>query len=124
MKDNLLIIRNGAFALMVFCFLMVFGVPRNTIDVMCMIVGAFGLAVAIPTFWLDESRIQKAFFIMAGGGAAAMLIAWGAFHLLALCGHKPGGDGGGITLPMVLIGGVASLIGSIGAIVCLVRSLK
>jgi hypothetical protein len=124
MKDNLLIIRNTAFCMMVLCSLMVFGVPVNTVDVMCMIVGAFGLVVAIPTFWLDESRIQKAFFIMAGGGAAAMLIAWGAFHVLALCGHKPGGDGGGMTLSVVLLGGAASLIGSIGAIVCLVRSLK
>lgn len=124
MKDNLLMIRNGAFALMVFSFFMVFGVSVHAVDIMCMIVGAFGLAVVIPTFWLDESRIQKAFFIMAGGGAAAMLIAWGAFHLLALAGHKPGGDGGGMTLPVVLVGGVASLFGSIGAIVCLVRSLK
>lgn len=124
MKDNLSIIRNTAFALMVLCFLMVFTAPVKTVDVMCMIVGAFGLVVAIPTFWLDESRIQKAFFIMAGGGAAAMLIAWGAFHLLAMVGHKPGGDGGGMTLPVVLLGGVVSLIGSIGAIVCLVRSLK
>jgi hypothetical protein len=53
-----------------------------------------------------------------------MMITWGAFHLLALIGHKPGGDGGGFTLPAVLIGGAASFIGSIGAIVCLVRSLK
>jgi len=124
MKDKLVIISNTAFCLMVLCFFMVFSVPVRAVDVMCMIVGAFGLAVAIPTFWLDESKIQKAFFIIAGGGAAAMLIAWGAFHVLALCGHKPGGDGGGMTLPVVLIGGAASIIGSIGAIVCLVRSLK
>jgi len=124
MKNKLPIIRNTAFALMVFCSLMVFGVPVKTVDVMCMIVGAFGLVVAIPTFWLDESRIQKVFFIMAGGGAAAMLIAFGGFHLLAMCGHKPGGDGGGITVPTVLIGLASTFIGSIGAIVCLARSLK
>ena len=124
MKGTLVIIRNTAFCLMVLCSFMVFSAPVTAFDVMCMIVGAFGLVVAIPTFWLDESRIQKVFFIMAGGGAAAMLIAWGAFHLLALVGHKPGGDGGGMTLPVVLIGGAASLIGSVGAIVCLVRLLK
>jgi hypothetical protein len=103
---------------------MVFSAPVESFDIVCMIMGAFGLVVALTTIWLEESRIQKAFFIMAGGGGAAMLIAWGVFHLLALVGHKPGGDGGGMTLPVVFLGGAASLIGSVGAIVCLVRSLK
>jgi hypothetical protein len=124
MKDNLLIIRNTAFCLMVLCSLMVFGVPVTSIDIVCMISGASGLVVALTTFWIDEAKLQKVLFIMAGGGAAAMLIAWGAFHLLSLVGLKPGGDGGGITLPTVLIGGAATVIGSIGAIVCLARSLK
>jgi hypothetical protein len=124
MKDKLLIIRNTAFGLMILSSLMVFSVPAKSFDIPCMITGAFGLVVVLATFWLTESIVQKVFFIMAGGGAAAVLIAFGTFHLLAMCGHKPGGDGGGITVPTVLIGLALTVIGSIGAIVCLIRSLK
>ncbi|MBM4083763.1 MAG: hypothetical protein FJ272_03155, partial [Planctomycetes bacterium] len=104
MKNALPIIRSTAFYLMICCSFLVSIVPRRAFDVPCMVMGAFGLAVALPTFWIHESRIQKVFFIMAGGGAAVVLITFGVFHLLAMCGHTPGGDGGGITLPMVLIG--------------------
>lgn len=124
MKAALPVIRNTAFGLMVLCFLLVFTVPRRSFDIPCMIMGAFGLAVALLTFWIDESKVQKVFFVMAGGGAAAMLIAFGAFHLLAMCGHKPGGDGGGITVPTVLIGLALTIIGSIGSFVCLFKSMK
>jgi len=121
MKDALPVIRNTAFGLMILCSFMVFAVPVKLFDVPCMIMGAFGLAVALTTFWVEESKVQKVFFIMAGGGAAAVLIAFGAFHLLAMCGHKPGGDGGGITVPTVLIGLALTIVGSIGAIVCLIK---
>lgn len=121
MKNSLPAIRISAFFLMIFSFFSVFGVSAKSFDIPCMIMGAFGLAVALTTFWIEDSRIQKAFFIIAGGSAAAVLIAFGTFHLLAMCEHTPGGDGGGITVPTVLIGLGLTIIGSIGGVVCLIK---
>ncbi|MBI5822081.1 MAG: hypothetical protein HZA88_24170 [Verrucomicrobia bacterium] len=124
MKDTLLIIRNGALLMQFMGFVGMLTTLNASFDIPCNIFGVSGLVVLLLTIKLGEPRIQKLFFILAGVAGAGSLIALNGFKLLAWFGHTPGGDGGGITVPMLILCPVLFLIGSIGAIVCLVRSLK
>jgi hypothetical protein len=124
MKEKLVIIRNTVFGLMILCFFVSVGSFSQMCDILFMPLGLPALAVVLLTIWVDEPRIQKVFFLLAGGAGAAMFITCAVFSIMRYFGHTPGGDGGGITVPMLLGCPIVFIIGAVGAIVCLVRSLK
>lgn len=83
-----------------------------------------GLVVVLLTLRLKESVMQKCFFILAGGSGAGLAITLIVFDIMRMLGCPPGGDGGGITLPMILICPPLFLIGAVGGIVFLIKGRK
>jgi hypothetical protein len=123
MKDMLPVIRNMAFFLMIVFFFSMWATLNPKFDIPCNLFGASGVVVLLLTIAVGEPRIQKVFFILAGVAGTAALITLNTFKFLSWIGHQPGGDGGGITVPMlIVVCPILFLIGSIGSIVCLIRS--
>lgn len=86
---------------------------------LCALFGAAGVGVLLLTVVTREPVLQRILFWVAGGAGAAAILTLSIFHILVWAGHPPGGDGGGITVPMLLIiCPVGFLIGAIGATLC------
>lgn len=124
MKDTLLIIRNTVFYIMIPLFFVSVGSFKQMFDILFLPLGLPGLVVVLLTIWIVEPRMQKVFFLLAGGAGAAMFITCAVFSLMRHFGCTPGGDGGGITVPMLLGSPIVFIIGAVGAIVCLVRGSR
>lgn len=124
MKEKLLIIRNMVFYMTILLFFASVGSFRQMFDILFLPLGLPALAVVLLTIRVDEPRMQKVFFLLAGGAGAAMFITCAVFSLMRHFGHTPGGDGGGITVPMLLGCPIVFIIGAVGAIVCLVKGSK
>lgn len=135
MKDRLSTFRNVLFfahlamtAAMGAFFLGIFRLPglsfgRNY-DVLAVGFGVCGLAVLLLTAGVKERWLQKGFFLLCGAAGAGVLVTLAAFSLLSWAGHPPGGDGGGITVPMLIGCPIAFLVGAVGAITCLIRGTR
>ena len=122
MNSKLLRIRNVVFYVQCAMFVAMMCIMGPRFFSLCALFGVAGLAVLLLTLKLDEPKLQKLFFILAGGAGTAALVTNGVFHILAWSGHTPGGDGGGITVPMLLIAcPIGFLIGAIGVAVCRIR---
>lgn len=120
MKEMLPVIRNGAFALAVMLLLAMFSSMGTKFFPACALFGSAGLVVLVLTLMMSEPKLQKLFFILAGGAGTAALTTLTVFQIMVWSGHPPGGDGGGITVPMLLIiCPITFLIGAIGAVSCL-----
>ena len=96
------------------------GFPR-WVDLHLAAFSFLGLVVLLLTLKSSEARIQKASFLLAGGAGTALLITLAVFSIMRWCGHTPGGDGGGITVPMILLCPLVFFFGAVSAIVCLIR---
>jgi hypothetical protein len=97
-------------------------VPEGWVGVPGTLFGLPGLVVFLVSFWVEERFWHKLVFCLGGGAAGALLITLVVFHVLSLLGRTPGGDGGGITVPMILLCPPLFIIGSVGGIVVLIRS--
>lgn len=124
-KSKALQIRNIAFYVAFPSFFLGLVLLFGTRSIKC---GAFfvplalaGLAVVLATFWLKEGWIQKCFFILTGGSGAALAITLIVADTMSLLGCPPGGDGGGITLPMILLCPPLFIIGAVGSMGCLAK---
>jgi hypothetical protein len=123
MKNTLPVIRNMAFFLMIVSFLSMLTTLNPKFDIPCNVFGALGVVVLLLTIVIGEPGIQKLFFILTGVAGTAALITLNAFKLLSWLGHQPGGDGGGITVPMlIVVCPILFLIGAIGSIVYLIKA--
>lgn len=112
-----------AFFLMIVSFLSMLATLNPRFDIPCNAFGAFGVVVLLLTIAIGEPGIQKLFFILTGVAGTAALITLNAFKFLSWLGHQPGGDGGGITVPMlIVVCPILFLIGSVGSIVCLIKA--
>jgi hypothetical protein len=121
MKETLPAIRGVVFGLTILLFLAMFASMGPRFFPACALFGAAGLVILVLTFMISEPKIQKLFFFLAGGAGTAALITLTVFQIMAWSGHPPGGDGGGITVPMlIIICPITFLIGTVGAIVCLI----
>jgi hypothetical protein len=122
MAPRYLQIRNAAFYLMLAAFASLFAMLGSFFDIPCNIVGVLGLLVVLLTIRLGENRMQKLFFILAGGAGAGYLITMTVFRVMGMLGHKPGGDGGGITVAMFFVVlPPLFIIGAVGSIVLLIK---
>ena len=93
-------------------------------DVLAVGFGACGLAVFLLTLGVKERWLQKGFFLLAGAAGTGVLVTMAATFLLKWSGHAPGGDGGGIIVPMLVGCPIAFLVGAVGALVCLARGAR
>ncbi len=115
-------IRNAAFYVQLAAFAAQFCLLGPLFDVPCTIFGLAGLIVLVLTLKLAEPTIQKVFFLLAGGAGTAALLTLAGFALLSWSGHTPGGDGGGITVGMLIVVCPALfLIGAVGGMVCRIK---
>ena len=115
-------VRNATVFLMLACFASIFFTSVGLLDYIWSIMGVLGLVVVLLTIRLHETLARRIFFILTGVAGIGFLVTIGVFSLMSLCGHKPGGDGGGITVAMLIIILPAMfLIGAIGSIVLLVK---
>jgi hypothetical protein len=125
MKTRPLQIRNAAFYVMLPSFFLallgLFGVSIRSCGIPSMPLALAGLAVVLLTIRLEEGSIQKCFFIVAGASGAGLAITLIVFDIMRMLGCPPGGDGGGITLPMILLCPPLFIIGAVGSIVFLVK---
>jgi hypothetical protein len=124
-KSKALQVRNIAFYVALPSFFLGLVLLFGTRTIRC---GAFfvplalaGLAVVLATFWLKESLLHKVFFILAGGSGAALAITLIVADTMTMLGCPPGGDGGGIVLPMILICPPLFITGALGGIVFLIK---
>jgi len=125
MKQALPVIRNVAFGLMIFFFLILFASLGPGFDTPCNLFGSLGLVVLLLTVAIAEPKIQKVFFIIAGVAGTAALITLNSFKMLSWLGHQPGGDGGGITVPMlIVVCPILFVIGAVGSTVCLIKGRR
>jgi len=128
MKSTTLQIRNVAFYVTLPSFFLVlvtvFGRAIGSSGIPSVPLALAGAVVVLATFRVKESIVHEFFFILAGASGAALAITLIVFGIMRMLGCPPGGDGGGITLPMILICPPLFIIGAVGGIVCLVRSLK
>lgn len=121
-KSKALQIRNIAFYVAIPSFflglVLLFG-TRSSIKCGAFVVplALAGLTVVLATFWLKEGWLQKCFFILAGGSGAALAITLIVVDTMSMLGCPPGGDGGGIFLPMILTCPPLFIIGALGGIV-------
>lgn len=133
MKTTTQRIRNAAFYAqlatfvgMIAFFLNIFRLPglsfTQNYDVLSTVFGALGVPVLWLTFRAKEVVLQKLFFILAGVAGVGVFVTLAVFTLLSWAGHKPGGDGGGITvLMLVVVCPIAFLIGAVGSVVYLIK---
>ncbi len=133
MKTINLRIRNAAFyaqlatfAAMAAFFLGVFRVPgishAQNYDLLSIVFGTLGLPVLLLTLMVKESGLQKLFFMVAGAAGAGVIITLGVFALLSWSGHTPGGDGGEITVPtLIIVCPILFIIGAVGGMVFLIK---
>jgi hypothetical protein len=96
----------------------------RSFDIFSTAFGVLGLPVLLLTFKVKESRLQKAFFLLAGAAGTGVVVTLAVFALLSWAGHTPGGDGGGLTVPMLLGCPMAFLVGAVGALACLARGVR
>lgn len=83
---------------------------------LCAAFGVAGLAVLLLTIALDEPLIQKGFLLLAGAAGSAALATLTVFWALVWAGRPPPGDGGGITVAMlIVVCPIAFTIGAVGA---------
>jgi hypothetical protein len=122
MKTRLTRIRNVAFWMMLLAAFLGLGMPQGWIGVPGTLFGVPGLVVLLLTFWVRERLIQKLFFILAGGAAAALFITLVVFNIMRFLGHTPAGDGGGITVPMIMICPPLFVVGAVGSMVFLIKA--
>jgi hypothetical protein len=99
---------------------------NRCVDALSMVFGATGLVVVLLTIRLQEARIQKLFFLLAGGSAAAFLIALMLHYpidrlAVALFGRQPEDFSEGLLLGLFPI---LFIIGAIGSIVFLIKTRK
>ncbi len=121
MKEMLPGSRGVVFGLTIMLFFAMFASMGPKFFPACALFGAAGLVVLVLTLMIKEPKIQKLFFILAGGAGTAALTTLTVFWIMAWSGHPPGGDGGGITVPMLLIiCPLTFLVGTVGAIICLI----
>ena len=122
MNNKLLKIRNAALMVQLAGCATMFCMLGPGFDIPCALFAAAGLVVLLLTIKLGELGIQKLFFILAGLAGTGSLITLVVFNLLRWSGHTPGGDGGGITVAMlIVVCPILFLIGAVGSIVCLIK---
>ena len=122
MKTKSLRIRNAAFAVQLAGFVAMFCMLGPWFDIPCALFGAAGVVVWLLTIQLGEPGIQKLFFILAGVAGTGSLTTLVVFNLLRWSGHTPGGDGGGITVGMlIVVCPILFLIGAVGSLVFLIK---
>jgi len=122
MNETLRQIRNVVFYVQCAMFVAMLCILGPRFFHLCAVFGVVGLATLMLSIKVVEPRIQKLFFILAGGAGTASLITLAVFYLLAWSGHTPGGDGGGITVPMLIVVCPALfLIGAVGSTVCRIK---
>lgn len=86
---------------------------------LCTAFGAAGVGVLTLTPMIRDTTPRKAGFLVAGGAGTAAFLTVSVFHVLLWIGRPPSGDGGGITVPMLLIiCPVLFLIGFAGVGLC------
>ena len=125
MNSKSLQFRNAALIVQLAGFAAMFCMLGPWFDIPCALFGAAGLVVLLLTIKLGEPRIQKLFFILAGVAGTGSLITLVVFNLLRCSGHTPGGDGGGITVAMlIVVCPILFLIGAVGSTVCRVWGRK
>jgi hypothetical protein len=116
-------IRNAAFYAMLPVFLSLIVLLGPLFDIPCYILGVLGLVVVPLTLKLGEPLAQKLFFLLAGGAGLGFGLTLAVFGLLALAGFKPGGDGGGPTVALlIVVFPLLFLIGAAGSIVLLIKA--
>lgn len=122
MNETLRQTRNVAFYVQCAMFVAMFCVLGPLFFPLCAIFGVAGLVTLLLSIKSVEPRIQKIFFMLAGGAGTASLLTLSVFQLNAWSGHTPGGDGGGITVPMLIVVCPALfLIGAVGGTVCRIK---
>lgn len=122
MNTNFSRLRNAAFCWQIVGFAAMFFMLGPLFDIPCVIFGAAGSVVLLLTIKLGEPIIQKLFFILAGGAGTGSLITLVVFNLLRWSGHTPRGDGGGITVAMLIVAcPILFLIGAAGSIVFFIK---
>lgn len=121
MKTNVRVIRNAAFYVMLAVLLLSLSSLTALLDVLYIPFGLAGLAVVLLTIRLQEAKLQKAFFFLAGGSGTALLFTCAVFSLLRWSGHTPGGDGGGITVPMLILCPLVFIVSAVGCFVFLIK---
>ncbi len=115
-------IRNAVFYVQCAMFVAMMCIMGEPFFLLCALFGAAGLGVLVLTFKVGEPILQKVFFLVAGTAGTAALVTAAVFHVLAWSGHTPGGDGGGITVAMLmLVCPALFVLGAIGGSVCRIR---
>lgn len=116
-------IRNAVFYAQCTMFATMMCIMGEPFFFLCALFGAAGLGVLLLTLKVREPVIQKVFFVLAGSAGAAALVTLAVFHILAWSGRTPGGDGGGITVAMLLLVCPALfLVGVTGSTACRIRA--
>lgn len=112
-------VRNAMFSVQCVFFAAMMGFMGPRFFPLCAAFGAAGVGVLILTLMTRDTMTQKASFLAAGGAGAAALLTVSIFHVLLWSGRPPSGDGGGFTVPMLLIVcPVVFLMGAVGVGLC------
>ena len=119
-RESLRGARNVAFGLMGLLFLALLASMGPRFEVPALLFGAAGLTVLILSCLTREPGMQRWLFLLAGGAGAAVMITLVVFRLLAWAGHTPGGDGGGLTVPVLIGGPLVFLASGLGLLVRLI----